>query len=422
MPQENQNCNFQSILYLGYALPNEFMQRIFLKDTLPSVQTNKFGWSLIRVLSKKFNTVNIISMVACQNYAITKIPYFNYFKFSHPYGEGTNIPYLNITYIKNLSKFLSILFYILPHLYNKQKNACAVIHGISMPYLIIGIFLRLFGYKVLTIATDIPGVLLNTDSNIIKIAKKINLYLIKKIFSISTNAVIALSENLVKNLNFNKSYYIIPGFLDSLAIENAKPINLENYISLPAKTITFAYAGGLTYEYGVQSLIEGFNLLDIDNVELHLYGGGEMLEYVKSSARSNSRIKFFGFVDNLTLLKKLANVDLLINPRKINTIISENSFPSKLIEYICLGVPVATTKITSLPSDLSEYLILIDGDDASSIKNALMNFTSYGSVDRKMIGLNARNFLLEYLADDKIVEKITDLLKLKDNNECIVNS
>lgn len=413
MHQENKNCSFQNVLYLGYALPNDFMQRIFLKDTLPSIQTHKFGWSLIRVLSKKFNTINIISMVACQNYTITKIPYFNYFKFSHPYGAGVNIPYLNITYVKNLSKFLSIFLYIIPYLFNKQKNACAVIHGISMPYLIIGIFLRLFGYKVLTIATDIPGVILNTDSKILKVAKKINLFLIKKIFCFATDTVLALSENLIRNLNFNKKYYIVPGLLDSLAVENAASKISKNEINLSSKTITFAYAGGLNYEYGVQSLIEGFNLLDIENVELHLYGGGEMLEYVKSSASSNTKIKFFGFVDNLTLLKKLANVDLLINPRKINTIISENSFPSKLIEYICLGVPVATTKITSLPSELSEYLVLIDGDDASSIKDALMNFINYSSVDRQLIGLKARDFLLEYLSDDKIAQKITDLLKQK---------
>lgn len=417
MLQENQNCNFQSILYLGYSLPNEFMQKIYLKDTLPSVQTNKFGWSSIRVLSEKFNTVNIISMVACQSYTITKISHFKYFKFSHPYGVGINIPYLNITYTKNLSKLISIFFYILPYLFNKKKNACAVIHGISMPYLLSGIILRLFGYKVLTIATDIPGVLLSTDSNILKVAKKINFYLIKKIFRISTDSVLALSENLVKNLNFNKPHYIIPGFLDGLALENSKPINSEYYIDWSAKTITFAYAGGLNYEYGVQSLIEGFNLLDFENVELHLYGGGDMLEYVKSSTMINSKIKFFGFVDNHTLLKKLASVDLLINPRKINTVISENSFPSKLIEYICLGVPVATTKISSLPSDWSEYLILFDGDDSASIKNTLMNFISLSSVDRKMIGLNARNFLLEHLADDKIAAKIIKLLKLKDNNE-----
>ena len=417
MHQENKNCIFQNVIYLGYALPNDFMQRIFLKDTLPSIQTHKFGWSLIRVLSKKFNTINIISMVACQNYTITKIPYFNYFKFSHPYGTGVNIPYLNITYVKNLSKFLSIFLYIIPYLFNKQKNACAVIHGISMPYLIIGIFLRLFGYKVLTIATDIPGVILNTDSKILKVAKKINLFLIKKIFCFATDAVLALSENLILNLNFNKQYYIVPGLLDSLAMENAKSKILNKNVNLSSNTIIFAYAGGLNYEYGVQSLIEGFNLLDIENVELHLFGGGEMLEYIKSSAKSNGKIKFFGFVDNLTLLKKLASVDLLINPRKINTTISENSFPSKLIEYICLGVPVATTKITSLPSELGEYLILIDGDDASSIKDALLNFISYSSVDRQLIGLNARNFLLEYLSDDKISEKITDLLKCKVNNE-----
>ena len=413
MPQENQNYSFQNILYLGYALPNDFMQRIFLKDTLPSIQTHKFGWSLIRILNKKFNTVNIISMVACQNYTITKISYFNYFKFSHPYGIGINIPYLNIAYVKNLSKFISIFIYIIPYLFNKHKNACAVIHGISMPYLIIGILLRLFGYNVLTIATDIPGVLLNTDSKIIKIAKKINLFLIRKIFIYATDAVLALSENLIRNLNFNKQYYIIPGLLDNLAIENYKSANSKDYIGLPTKEITIAYAGGLNYEYGVQSLIEGFNLLNLANVELHLYGGGDMLEYVKSSAMNNSKIKFFGFVDNIALLKKLANVDLLINPRRVNTVISENSFPSKLIEYICLGVPVATTKITSLPSELSKYLILIDGDDASSIKDALMNFINYSSVDRQMIGLKARNFLLEYLSDDKIAEKITNLLKLK---------
>lgn len=417
MPQKNQNCSFQNVLFLGYALPNDFMQRIFLKDTLPSVQTHKFGWSLIRILSKKFNTVDVISMVACQNYTITKIPYFHYFKFSHPYGIGINIPYLNITYIKNLSKFLSIFFHVIPHIFNKKKNACAVIHGISMPYLIIGIFLRLFGYKVLTIATDIPGVLLNTDSKILKIAKKTNLFIIKKIFFFSTDAVLALSENLVKNLNFSKQYYIIPGLLDSLALESSKSANAKYALSLPAKTITIAYAGGLNYEYGVQSLIEGFNLLSNENVELHLYGGGEMIEYVKYSAKINSKIKFFGFVDNFTLLTKLANVDLLINPRKVNTVMSENSFPSKLIEYICLGVPVATTKITSLPSELSECLILIDGDDASSIKDALNNFINYSSADRQMIGLKARNFLLEYLSDDKIAEKITNLLKLKAKDE-----
>ena len=56
--------------------------------------------------------------------------------------------------------------------------------------------------------------------------------------------------------------------------------------------------GGLQEEYGIKELIDGFNMVQNQEIELRLYGQGNAIEYIKKAAQKNDRIKYCGVKTN----------------------------------------------------------------------------------------------------------------------------
>src|SRR5690606_27241774 len=131
----------------------------------------------------------------------------------------------------------------------------------------------------------------------------------------------------------HKPYIVIEG------LANSKAEELLSVKSTLVKKKSIMYAGALYEKFGLDILINSFMNLENDNIELWLFGSGDMEEKIRKYTTIDQRIKFFGRVDRTEILEYEKEATLLVNPRPSKEEFTKYSFPSKTIEYMASGTP-----------------------------------------------------------------------------------
>ena len=154
--------------------------------------------------------------------------------------------------------------------------------------------------------------------------------------------------------NSGKPYVVLEGHAD-ITMAEKKP-------SLDRKTtprVVF-YAGGVSKQYGLGHLVEGFRMADIPNAVLHIYGPGDYVEELQTIAQTDDRVFYGGMLMNSEIIEKEREATLLVNPRPTNEEYVKYSFPSKNMEYMASGTPVLTTNLPGMPKEYHPYVYLIE--------------------------------------------------------------
>ena len=170
------------------------------------------------------------------------------------------------------------------------------------------------------------------------------------------------------------------------------------------------YAGGLYEKYGVKKLINAFLALESNDFQLHLYGWGDLEQYIKSCEVKHNNIKFFGVVPNSEIVKLLPECTLLVNPRPSSLELSKFSFPSKTLEYMLSSTPVVTTKLQGIPEDYFPYLYFFEDESELGIKKTLEKLLSLPKEELNKKGEYASDFVLKHKSNMNQAKKIVEFL------------
>ena len=152
----------------------------------------------------------------------------------------------------------------------------------------------------------------------------------------------AMNDYLNKS---GKPYVILEGHSD---------ISMRERIPSPEKKTSprvCFYAGGVSRQYGLANLVEGFREADIPNAQLHIYGPGDYVEELREIAEKDSRVFYGGMLLNTQIVDKEQEATLLVNPRPTDEEYVKYSFPSKTMEYMASGTPVLTTILPGMPKE-----------------------------------------------------------------------
>lgn len=244
---------------------------------------------------------------------------------------------------------------------------------------------HIFRCKKITIACDIPWMTITqVKTDKLSFKQKTTIYLSKKLSSIF-DAYIFLTEPMNNILNpHKKPYIVIEGFCD-IAM-NYKSNNLEEKYD---KNI-IVYAGGLNIKYGIDKLIEAVNNLQSNQVELWLFGKGDMVQKIKS----DDKIKYWGVCSNNEIINTEIKATLLINPRPTKDEYTIYSFPSKTLEYMSSGTYTITTRLSGIPKEYYDYCGIIEEDTSDSIKKAIETALSLGKNTLHNRGMKAKEFVM----------------------------
>ena len=189
----------------------------------------------------------------------------------------------------------------------------------------------------------------------------------------------------------------------------------EKQMDDESKTSEFAekyilYTGTLARRYGIMNLVHAFSRTNLKDVKLYICGEGEtkteILEYVKN----NPRIVYKGLVKRDEALHIQRNAMLLVNPRTPEGEFTKYSFPSKTMEYLASGVPTLLYRLPGIPNEYYDYCFSLTDISIDALTNKIEQILNTDYNELRIIGKQARNFILDKKNPKQQTKKIIDLI------------
>lgn len=280
-----------------------------------------------------------------------------------------------------------------------QKDSAVIVDCLNRGAALSGMLAaRLRGCRCVGIITDLPD-MLGGGSFSIKMANFVIHH--------CTDYVI-LTEAMNDYIqNREKPYVVLEGHSDIAMRDRIPSLNSKS-----SPRICF-YAGGVSKQYGLGNLVEGFRKANIENTQLHIYGPGDYVDELKEIAAEDPRIFYGGMLMNNEIIEREMEATLLVNPRPTDEEYVKYSFPSKTMEYMASGTPVLTTILPGMPVEYHPYLYLLADETADGIAAALEEVLKNSEEELFRKGQQAREFVLESRNNVIQAKKILDMLQVK---------
>ena len=200
---------------------------------------------------------------------------------------------------------------------------------------------------------------------------------------------VLLTEAMNTYLNGGKKPYVVLEGHADITMKERKP-SLDRKIHPRA----VLYAGGVSREYGLPQLVEGFLQADLPDAQLQIYGPGD---YVKELQQmEDPRIVYGGMLLSSQIVEKEQQATLLVNPRPTDEEYVKYSFPSKTMEYMASGTPVLTTRLPGMPEEYYPFVYFIDEETSEGVCKALQRVLSQSEEELFEKGEMARSFVLNH--------------------------
>lgn len=396
------------ILYVSNLCSERVFKIIFDNSVIkPGQQVQKFHRLLVEGITKFTDSISVLSRVPT-NKSTSK---------SVEIPSSERVSNIRFFYLKPPEIGIIREFYLLTNsfvvslrqlLKNKTSKKVVMIDVLNLSTG-IGAFLaaKVLRVKTVAIVTDIPSYMNYSKANgnlFSKIKKSLYNFLTENYLR-KFDSYILLTRFMNKVVNKkNKPYIVVEGFSDS------KLKNTPNEIQNKSHKKIILYAGALHEKFGIKKLLEAFMKLENEEVELWLLGSGDMEREILSYQNRDSRIKFFGTVENQRVLELERIATLLVNPRPSDEEFSKYSFPSKLIEYMSSGTPVLTTKLPGIPEEYFEHLYFFDDESIDGLKKSIEKILSLPLEELHKKGKNAKEFILRKKNNISQSRKILDFI------------
>ncbi|MFA5481329.1 MAG: glycosyltransferase [Bacilli bacterium] len=181
---------------------------------------------------------------------------------------------------------------------------------------------------------------------------------------------------------FKKPNYTFAGLAESTSPSKIK-------ITKP-----YFFFGGALYErYGVMNLINAFKKVKTD-YQLLIAGHGPLIEAIEVMAKEDSRIRYLGLLSKEDLISYQCSAVCNINPRPFDQKLDDYSVPSKVLEYLSVGVPLISTMNGALHKQFCGEAIWIKDGGEDELRKAMELFLLFNPEDIKKKALLAKEKVL----------------------------
>lgn len=331
--------------------------------------------------------ISLLLKELVNDYNVSLILFYNVIHF--PIPENVNVVILSkkdtdIPFYSKLLDFFRFTFKY--HRFLKKQKIEIAISFLAFPNLLNGI-IAILNKKVKTIVSERGFPSDNTTS-------KLSLYISKIFYPIFYNRCDAL---------FSNSVHINKDLRDNFGIKIPMEV-IYNPIEVPEKTITpkdlnnndnslnIITAGTLNIRKNHIMIIRA--LREIENVELTILGGGELLDYLEGeivNLNVEKKVKLGGKVKNVN--------DFFIHSNCFVLSSFTEGFPNALLEAMAVGLPCISTNCLSGPLEMlnenedvdidngefyiAKYGLLVKNDDHIGLQKAIEYFRDHPEVREK---------------------------------------
>ena len=305
-----------------------------------------------------------------------------------------NLPAVRNPLVKALVVGFGTFFQVL---FRADRDGAVVVDGLNRVTALAALAAaRLRRRPCIGIVTDLPEMLSGSGMSI-----RLSQFVIRH-----CTGYVFLTQAMNDRLNPDgKPYVILEGHAD-IAMGQVSPSLEEKH-----KPRVCLYAGGVSRDYGLAELVEGFRLANLPDTQLHIYGPGDYVPELEQIAQQDSRIVYGGMLLSSQVVQREREATLLVNPRPTGEEFVKYSFPSKTMEYMASGTPVLTTDLPGMPPEYHDYVYRIFREDAPGIAQALTQVLCHSDQELLEKGQAARDFVLREKNNVTQAKKILDLLE-----------
>lgn len=380
-----------NILYITHLLPKKVLEEVFKKDQSHYVfAPQKFHRNLVEGFIANGHSVQVLSTLP------TSVKYV-----SNLEEDGVKycfIPYKNTAGVKHFQVIKGVLRKIL---YDKAFKPDIVICDTLNASMCMGAFLvkRLTKAKFVGIVTDLPESMSKYEKSLLNRAA--SYFSTKYIKNFDYYVLLTRQMNDVVNPK-GHPYMIMEGVCDN----NPENRTIKDVKGGKRKIL---YAGGRPSKDGVDMLIAAFRQLPDNDLELNVYGNMPNVE--KGPDTTDSRIIYHGKTENGIIAEAERNSYLLVNPRPTGEEYTKYSFPSKVMEYMASGTPMATTKLAGIPEEYFKYIYTFNECTTECYLDVLRYILSQDVDVHFKKGREAQAFVLNNKSKVVQTKRIIELVK-----------
>jgi hypothetical protein len=318
------------ILYVGVLLNPKIVSKYYGVSNA----TNNWQYEFIKSINDINNSISVVSYISEKTWPFGKL----FPKIELKDLEGLNIintfTYLNIYYLREFFIYFKIKKIILKYLKTNSFDFMITFNSLIRNKLITNFVKSKLGKATISITGD------------------------GQICDLSDISII---QNYNSFLNCRKKYKFF--------YQGGIPKYKSNNITLSPLNLIFT--GTITKLTGIEEFAEQFGDLKIPGIELHIYGKGDFNKLYSLEKKYNN-IFIHGYVSILELENAMLNAFAFVNPRNDKEESNQNTFPSKLLEYISYGKPILSSFSNSLDEEFNKLLLLYDSNNIMSLNEQLM--------------------------------------------------
>jgi glycosyltransferase involved in cell wall biosynthesis len=395
-----------NILFVGTVCSEKLISSMLDKKLgLPHLAAQKFYRLLFQGIALNSELFNL-KVLASPDYVKSVDGNIVIFKKSELENK-VYFSYTPIILIPILKRFVIIYFLFINIskwlFYSKYKKNVLVFDILNLSSSITCFIMsKLFNIKSIAIVTDLPSLLYSPPKK-----KIFNILFIKTINFIlnHSDGYIFLTDSMNLKINKkNKPFCIIEGVADIQLLKKKSTVKNRN-----ENLKIIHYSGGLYENYGVKALIEAFMLIKKTEIRLHLFGNGDLIEFINLCALKDNRIVYWGYKENKEILADQLNSIILLNPRFTNEEYTKYSFPSKTIEYMASGIPLLTTKLPGIPVEYFDYFYTFDEESINGYKVSLEKILNKPKDELILFGQKSKKFVLNFKNNHIQTKKIYNI-------------
>lgn len=287
------------------------------------------------------------------------------------------VSFNNVWGLRNYSRAVSLKKKI-DKLIEKKSNQVKsiVVYSTHTPLLEAAVYAkrRNSDIKICLIVPDLPQYInLNKDvSGLYRLAKKYDASHFYKLCRY-VDSYLFFAPEMKKMFDISgKKVFVSEGFLDDniFEVNEAKRVTVRN----KDKVKYIVYTGTTNERFGVKDLVDAFKRMEGSNYRLVICGSGDTDGYIKKSAADDKRIMALGQVSPDESRLWQLKADVLINPRPNDEEFTKYSFPSKNLEYLASGSPVAAYLLDGMPKEYEDFIFCIEdsGDHVKDIRDSIL--------------------------------------------------
>ena len=202
--------------------------------------------------------------------------------------------------------------------------------------------------------------------------------------------------------------------LDVKHFEQKNRCQMRERLSIDQDSFVATYMGSLFPFSGLLQVVSDFSEVSELGDRLLIIGGGgienELRERVKE-LNLGSKVIFTGVISYPDLPDYLSVSDVLINPFE-STLLTNLALPHKVLQYLAMGIPTVSTKLSGLFESLGDSAGIYWVDSPDKIVEKLMQVRIQDALEKSTASELGRKFVAEFFTPEKTLNEIVSTLEI----------